>query len=203
MRTITRWMALGVLVAAVTMPFTPAASLLASRLAVAPVLTPAQAIVVLGGGLQNGTHMSEASVRRTVTGVRLYHRDLAPVLLFSGGAGEQSAAEGDVMASAARELGVPPDRILVETVSTNTRSQALEVARVLHAENNRRILLVTDPFHMARARAVFEQAGFEVLPAPADPWTGAPQRPEGNLWLMRSLAQEILARVYYRARGWL
>ena len=202
MRILARAAALALLVVTVATPFTPVPALLASRLAVAPRLAPADAIVVLGGGLQGGGQLGPASLRRAVAGVLLYHRGLAPVLLLSGGAIDQTAAEGDVMAGLARELGVPAHRILVETVSTNTRSEAVEVARMLHADGKRRILLVTDPFHMIRAQPVFQRVGFEVLPAPADPWIAGRGRPEGNLFLLRHMGQELLGWMYYRARGW-
>ena len=204
MKTLARATAFALLVAIAATAFTPAPAWLASRVAVPSRVGPADAIVVLGGGLQgNGTQLSASSLRRTVVGVQLYHRGLAPVVVFSGGAIDQPAAEATVMASAARALRVPADHVLVETVSTNTRTGAVEVARMLLSGGRRRILLVTDPFHMRRARPAFERAGFEVSPAPADPWVDSRYRPESNLALMRHLTQELLGLAYYRARGWL
>ena len=203
MRTITRALALAVVVVVFAVPFTPAPSWVAGHLAVSPRLEPADAIVVLGGGVQSNRELSEQSMRRTIMGIRLFRRGLAPVLVFSGGTAGQTAAEADVMAALARELGIPAQRILVETVSFNTRSEAVEVARLIGPEGKRQILLVTDPFHMGRAQAVFERAGFVVRPAPSDPWVDGHRRPEGNLWLMRQVGEELLARTYYVARGWL
>jgi uncharacterized SAM-binding protein YcdF (DUF218 family) len=202
---ITRMLAGVALVVTLAVPFTPAIDRLAVRMAVTPRLEPADVIVVLAGGLQYGDRLTEASMRRTVTGIRLYRARLAPVLLFSGGATEAGGpTEAAVMAALARGLGVPDSDILLETASTNTWTEAVEVTRILKPRGLRRLLLVTDPFHMRRSRAVFERAGdFEVLPAPADPWETTALPPESRLAVTRRLSQELTGMMYYRARGWL
>src|SRR2546427_195102 len=67
----------------------------------------------------------------------------------------------------------------------------------------RRILLVTDSEHLPRAVALFERAGLEVLPAPADSVSPATEGPGARLELLRRLSQELMARLYYRLAGYL
>jgi uncharacterized SAM-binding protein YcdF (DUF218 family) len=55
---------------------------------------------------------------------------------------------------------------------------------------------------MPRSLRLFAQEGFVVHPAPVDELTQAGS-PESRLRLMRQLAQELLARLYYRAVGYL
>lgn len=62
---------------------------------------------------------------------------------------------------------------------------------------------MTDSQHMARARPLFERAGFEVLPAPVDEISDTAEAPESRLKLMRRVAEELLARLYYRLAGYL
>jgi uncharacterized SAM-binding protein YcdF (DUF218 family) len=145
------------------------------------------------------------SLRRVVTGIRLYRAGLAPLLLFSGGGARvDGPTEGGVMGDLARDVGVPVSDILVENASTNTWTEAIEVNRMLKARGLRRVLLVTDPFHMRRSRAVFERmGGLEIFPAPADPWESAPLTPEHRVILMRRLGQELTGVAYYHVRGWL
>lgn len=199
---VTRVVAFLALACTLAVPFTPLLDGLAARLAVAAQLERADVIVILGGGVSAPDRLSESSLRRVVTGVHLYHRRLAPTLFFSGGATD-GVPEARVMAAVARGIGVPESDILTETRSTNTRTEAVEVAKTLGPRHLRRILLVTDPFHMRRSQAVFTRAGFEVLPAPADPWTEGALAPEGRMVLLRHVGQEVVALLYYRARGWL
>jgi uncharacterized SAM-binding protein YcdF (DUF218 family) len=58
-------------------------------------------------------------------GAELFLERWAPLLIFSGGLGSITRAlmttpEADQFAAVARQMGVPPDRILIENKSTNT-----------------------------------------------------------------------------------
>lgn len=181
--------------------FTPLPNLLAGRLILQPRIEPAEAIVVLGGGIEDARTPSPISLRRTIQGIRLYRRGLAPAIIFSGGTAGQEAAEGSVMASVAAEFGVPDTAIWVETRSNDTWTEAFEVARLAQPKGVKRILLVTDPFHMRRATAAFERAGFDVLPATWEVSSAKAEKPEDRLLLMRQVCQEAFARLYYWTRG--
>lgn len=139
----------------VAVAFTPLPNVLAVWLNVPSRIEPAGAIVVLGSGIEDARTPSLISLRRTIEGIRLYRRGLAPAIIFAGGTARQEAAKGTVMASVAAELGVPNTAILVETRSNDTWTEAFEVARLAQPRGVRRILLVTDPFHMRRATAAF------------------------------------------------
>jgi uncharacterized SAM-binding protein YcdF (DUF218 family) len=51
----------------------------------------------------------------------------------------------------ARDLGVPGEQILAETSPRTTREEAARISRRLQSRTIRRILLVTDSEHLARA----------------------------------------------------
>ena len=57
--------------------------------------------------------------------------------------------------------------IWVEGRSSNTYGNAVETAHLLMPKGMRRIVLVTEAFHMPRAVGCFRKQGFEVLPAAA------------------------------------
>ena len=64
--------------------FTPLAGALAGRAATEADLRAADAIVVLGSGVMPEGELADGSLRRTVHGVRLFHRGLAPRLVLLG-----------------------------------------------------------------------------------------------------------------------
>ncbi len=107
-----------------------------------------------------------------------------------------SRAEADVRAALARDLGVPAERVLTDTGARTTREEAIRLPTLLRRMGARKILLVSDPQHMARAVQLFTNAGLEVLPAPAD-------EPEQSIVVTRELVQELFARLYYRIAGYL
>ena len=182
--------------------FTPLPDVLSRRLGAAARLEAADAVVVLGASIHPDGTLSNHSLRRTIHGIRLYRRGLAPLLLFMGGparAGHRSDAQ--VRDDLARELGIPVPVILTTTAST-TREEAVRARALLEPRGVRRILLVTESQHLVRARALFERAGFEVLPAPSD-GRSEPSDPEGRLLLTWHVVEELLARLYYRLAGYL
>jgi uncharacterized SAM-binding protein YcdF (DUF218 family) len=166
-------------------------------------LDPADAIVVLGGGIEPDGVLSPTSLSRVTQGIRLYKAHLAPLIVFSGPGFEHRPAEAEVAAKLARDLGVPEEQILTETAARTTREEAARIARRLEPWAVHRILLVTDSEHLTRAVLLFQQVGFRVLPAPVDSVSSATESPEARLQLLRRLSQELMARLYYRLAGYI
>jgi uncharacterized SAM-binding protein YcdF (DUF218 family) len=139
-------------------------------------LPAADAVLVLGGGIRGGPpdwpdpDLGRAS-DRVWHAARIYHAGKAARVIVSGGsmpwAGDRRS-EADAMLRFLADLGVPPDAILLEGRSRNTRENALFTAEILGAEGIERVLLVTSALHMPRALATFRAAGIDAVPAPTD-----------------------------------
>jgi uncharacterized SAM-binding protein YcdF (DUF218 family) len=142
-------------------------------------------------------------MRRAIHGILLLRKGLAPLLVFSGAPGAYGVAEAEARAALARELGVPPEVILIEETAHTTREEASRVGAVLRTRGIRRVLLVADWEGMRRAQGVFERAGLEVFPAPVDDVPGLTDTPEGRLQLLRRVLEELSAAFYYRLVGYL
>ena len=183
--------------------FTPVPNILSRWLGSPSQLEPAQAIVVLGGGVSPDGVLSNSSLRRAIYGILLYRKGLASLLVFSGAAGDEGPAEAEIRGALARELGISPAVILAVPDTRTTREEAVFGETLLRARGVRRILLVTNAVHMTRAQALFERAGFEVLAAPAHEVSSGVSNPEGRLRLMRRMLEELIARLYYRVAGYL
>jgi len=119
------------------------------------VRAKAQAIVVVTG---RPSRIHQAAQLHLATGV--------PLALIGKGGGERGfEAESEEMEdSLLRRYGVGPT--WVETESLNTRENAAFAWCLLSSFGVKRIVLVTHPFHMPRAKGRFEAAGFDVIPAP-------------------------------------
>jgi uncharacterized SAM-binding protein YcdF (DUF218 family) len=175
--------------------FTPLPNLVSRRMDTPGRLEPADAIVVLAGG---------GSLRAALEGIALHRKGLAPLLVFSGAPTDERPDEAALRAELARELGIPAAAVLTESRARTTREEAARMKALLEPRGVRKIFLVAQSHHMARAGGVFERAGFEVLPAPVYELslTGVSD-PEGRLRLTRWVVEELLARLYYRAAGYL
>jgi uncharacterized SAM-binding protein YcdF (DUF218 family) len=144
---------------------------------------------------------------------RVYRLLGKPWVLASGGPGDPAKPRTDdseMMRDALVKLGVPADRILLESKSTNTREQAVFTAEMLRKRDVKSIVLVTAPEHMYRALGTFERLGFSVVPSVSA--FKATER--GPMWerlrptrgaLLQSdwAVYEYMARAYYWIQGWL
>lgn len=128
---------------------------------------PADAIVVLGAAHYSGKP-SPVLQARLDQALALYRRGLAPRVILTGGtAPGDRTSEAAVGRSYLRRAGVPATALLMETEGRTTRSSLTAVATLAAPLEIRRVILVSDPFHLLRARVIATRLGFEALTSPA------------------------------------
>jgi uncharacterized SAM-binding protein YcdF (DUF218 family) len=180
---------------------------------------PADAIVVLGGGISAaavpGLDLDLGDTADRVRhAARLFLAAKAPVVIASGGVLpwlSVAGPEAPLMAQLLREWGVPEPVILLESDSRNTRENALNTKRLLTERGIGSVLLVTSAQHMPRALGAFRALGVEAIPSPTDFQAGHLALPPALRYLpdaealSRSTlaAREYLGLLYYWLRGWL
>ncbi len=160
--------------------------------------------VVLGGGINRDGTPTESSIRRVVQGAQLYHAGLARTLLFSTGVTSKSEiSEAQAMARFALSLGVPQKAILLEKSSVNTDENARFSSDILRKRGVNRILLVTDPIHMFRAKESFQHYGIFADPAPTVDKELIEMEARGRWNLFHRVLHEYIGIAYYRAKRFL
>ena len=166
----------------------------------------AGAIVVLGSGLVTDAPeyggddtASERTLIRTRYGAALARQLALPVLVSGGRPVNASRSEAEVMADILdKEFGVSVR--WQETESNDTAENAAFSAAILKAAGIHRVLLVTQAFHMPRAKRRFEQAGLEVIPAPTAFISHQTFDWQPREWLPQAYA---LRTSYYALHEWL
>ena len=182
---------------------TPAANMIGRNLAIAPQAESGGAIVVLAAGLMRDGELSDESMRRLWKGIELYKQGAAPLIVLSGRSREEpSPTEAEVRGKIAGLAGIPREAILKEETANTTREEAIRIGPLLKEHNVSRIILVTESFHLRRAKLVFERAGLDVVAGPSDNYSNALWTPAGRLWVAMRVAMEAFALVYYRVAGY-
>ncbi len=126
----------------------------------------ASAIVVLGAAQYVG-RPSPVLRARLDHALALWEQGLAPKIVLTGGTGVgDTTSEAAVGARYVRARGVPDSAIVLENEGLTT-SQSLEaVATLLSGEPDKRVILVSDPFHMLRLMILARQLGLEPYSSP-------------------------------------
>lgn len=215
-----RRMEAGLLLAALVLAVLPLGDLalrpLEMRYPAEPELPRIDGILILGGAESGdltafwGPVALNDAAERMTAGVALARAHPEARLLFSGGLGALRHAFGGGMpgAEVARqfyaELGLDPDRLVLEGASRTTAENA-RFSRAL-AQDGETWVLVTSAFHMPRAMASFKAAGWrgELIPWPVD-HRGGPLRLgwdlTGQLEELQIALREYVGLVAYRLLG--
>lgn len=132
---------------------------------------PVDAIVVLGAAQYNGKP-SPVLRARLDHAVALYREGFAPTVIVTGGIGEgDRVSEATVGRQYLVSRGLPEPAVVVRPEGRSTQASIRSVAQWAGAHGVRRILMVSDPFHMLRLRL---EAGRTVLEAHTSPTPSSP-----------------------------
>jgi uncharacterized SAM-binding protein YcdF (DUF218 family) len=129
---------------------------------------PVDAIVVLGAAQYNG-RPSPVLRARLDHAIALYREGYAPLIVVTGGVGRGDTTSEAIVGRryiVARE--VPDDAVIAQPVGRSTRSSMSAVGQWLHGRDLRRVLLVSDPFHMFRLRLEARRMALEAYTSPTE-----------------------------------
>jgi uncharacterized SAM-binding protein YcdF (DUF218 family) len=127
---------------------------------------PADAIVVFGAAEYSG-HPSPTYRLRLEHAYRLFEQGLAPLIITTGGAGgDPRFSEGQVGRDYLSKLGVPDVNLIAETQAGDTEQSARRVAVILEANELKTAVLVSDAYHLYRAKRMMEREGITVYISP-------------------------------------
>ncbi len=128
-------------------------------------------IVVLSGGqadIKNQppeTVLYSASIKRLLTGIRIWKQTPGATLFLSGGGYGHQMPEATYLRSLALQCGVNSGSIHIEDESLNTEAQA----RLLKKDiGDKPFYLVTSAIHMPRSMVLFQEQGMHPIAASTD-----------------------------------
>ena len=127
---------------------------------------PADAIVVFGAAEYVG-RPSPVYRARLDHAYELFEQGMAPLIITTGGSGKDPKfSEGQVGRDYLSKLGVPDVNLIAETQADDTEQSARRVAVILEANELKSALLVSDAYHLYRAKRMMEQQGIQVFTSP-------------------------------------
>jgi uncharacterized SAM-binding protein YcdF (DUF218 family) len=125
-----------------------------------------QAVIVLGAAQYDG-RPSPVLRARLDHAADLYHRNLAPVVVVTGGKAEGDRfTESAASANYLHTKGVPDEAILREATGRTSWQSLSASARFLRQRGIHEVVLVSDPFHAARIGGIASELGLDAATSP-------------------------------------
>lgn len=129
---------------------------------------PVDAIVVLGAAQYNG-RPSPVLRARLDHALQLYHQGFAPRIVVTGGVGRgDTTSEALVGRNYLLSHGVRPAAVVAQPQGRSTQASMTAVADWLEREHLKRVILVSDPFHMFRLRLEARRTDLEAYTSPTE-----------------------------------
>lgn len=173
-----------------------------------PLPQKVDGIVVLGGGFEGAINLARGGYELSSSGDRmvetaiLARRFPQAKVVVSGGNGSlflDGEGDADTAPRLLGPLGVSADRLVLEDQSRNTYENAVFSRKLVEPKPGETWLLVTSAFHMPRAKALFDKAGFPTVPWPVDYRTSGKE----GIGLFRDNAADSLENTTMAIREWI
>jgi uncharacterized SAM-binding protein YcdF (DUF218 family) len=151
---------------------------------------PSDVIVVLGASLGRDGTPNPALIRRSEHAAALWKAGRAERILCTGGVGQQlriPRSEADACREILVKEGVPRAAVVLEETSRSTEEQVRNIHAMMVEQGWTRATLVSDSYHVFRARHIIRRMGFDVALSPVPPWRIGP------LFYTYSLVREVAA----------
>ena len=122
-------------------------------------------ILVLGAGIRNN-NPSPMLETRLIEGINLYNEGISNKLLMSGDHGQDNYDEVNVMKRYALEKGINSEDIFMDHAGFSTYDSVYRAKKIFGAK---KIIIVTQKYHLYRALYIANELGIEAYGINSDP----------------------------------
>lgn len=161
------------------------------------------AIVVLGHYCDSRGKLSRRQRARALKAVRVLDKYPAAKIIVTGGKGKTFNRSSTSLAHNTKpylqQLGVSPEKILLEDESTNTTQQAVCVKRLVDNYGYTFLAIVTSFPHIIRTKYIFDKTfsdGYRLRYITSDYWSGIFNTPWDYLWELAGWVKILMRRLF-------
>ncbi len=123
----------------------------------------ADAILIFGNTVETNGEPSERLKSRLDEGIELFKSNMAPLVIVSGGFGKEGFDEALIMKEYLIENDIPESAIITDQDGINTYQTAKNVAEIRKDKNIKSIIIVSQYYHLLRAKLAIQQFGFDTV----------------------------------------
>ncbi len=151
-------------------------------------------VIVVFGAAEYAGKPSPIYRARLEHALNLFQRGFAPVVIVTGGAGNDPVfTEGGVGRDYLIARGIPEPQLIAETQGEDTQQSARRVANIMRANGMKTCLAVSDGYHLYRIKGMLGREGVTVYGAPRPEL-----RPSSRPRRMGTIAREVLSYTIWK-----
>jgi len=137
-------------------------------------LSDVDCIIILGAGIW-GDKPSPMLEDRLLEGIKLYQNGVSDKIIMSGDHGRKEYDEVNIMKNYAIEKGIPSENIFMDHAGFSTYESIYRAKDIFEAK---KVVIVTQKYHLYRALYIANRLGLEAYGIGADPrqYVGATYR---------------------------
>ena len=137
-------------------------------------LSDVDSIIILGAGIWKDKP-SPMLEDRLLEGIKLYQNSVSDKIIMSGDHGRREYDEVNIMKNYAIEKGIPSENIFMDHAGFSTYESIYRAKDIFEAK---KVVIVTQEYHLYRALYIANQLGLEAYGVGADPrqYVGAAYR---------------------------
>ena len=137
-------------------------------------LSDVDCIIILGAGIW-GDKPSPMLEDRLLEGIKLYQNNVSDKIIMSGDHGRKEYDEVNIMKNYAIAKGIPSENIFMDHAGFSTYESIYRAKDIFEAK---KVVIVTQKYHLYRALYIANQLGLEAYGVGADPrqYVGATYR---------------------------
>lgn len=177
---------------------TPFMWFLAKPLNISQAPEKADAIVVFGGGVGETGSPGKSTMERARFSVELYNSGFSKNIIYSSGY-TYRYNDAENMKLFAMSMGIPESSIILEKKANSTYENIKYTSQILRSKNMRKVLLVSSPYNMKRAKLVFNHIAKDIsvvyVPVPNPEFYNRGKKV--YLYQIDAILHEYLGIVYY------
>lgn len=150
--------------------------------------------LILGARVRADGTPTDSLRRRTLHGISLYQTGRVRALILSGDGG-LGVSQAQAMAALCMAAGLPERDLLLDPLSKTTEENLRFAVPLLEGLGTRRVVVISDPYHLPRAALVARRLGLDVQSS------GPSWRTLSWRLSMRMVLREGAAYVWYLLSG--
>ena len=152
-------------------------------------------VVLIFGRVLQEDHPSEVFRARLDHGATLLRDGLASRIIVTGGmTGNATRSEAEAGRDYLLDLGLPEEALLTEDQSKHSLENLFNARETLREKNWSKLILVSDPLHMARVSALAQGLALDFRCSPA---VDSPPRKASFGWWTRALREAFFVHWYH------